>query len=160
MNLLSFGAPQGSGPGDACGRCFSITGTTDPNTGAQGTFGTIVVKVTDLCTDGTYCDQTLSNPINSLNQPIQCVTFSLFSFVPVLKFVVLFCSFALCSDTGAAGAFLPASGDPLIGSYQEVSCSEWSGSDGSSSSGSCLSGESAGFWPETGCGNQGEELSL
>lgn len=90
MNLLSFGAPQGSGPGDACGRCFSITGTTDPNTGTQGTFGTIVVKVTDLCTDGTYCDQTLSNPINSLNQPIQCVKFSLFSLVPVLKSLYCF----------------------------------------------------------------------
>jgi hypothetical protein len=79
MNLLSFGAPQGSGPGDACGRCFSITGTVDPSTGSHGSFSTIVVKVTDLCTDGQYCEQTLSNTINSINQPVQCVkTFSPF----------------------------------------------------------------------------------
>jgi len=134
MNLLSFGAPSGWGPGDACGRCFSITGTVDPNTGSLSSPPTIVVKVTDLCTDGQLCGQTLSNPINSLNQPIH---------------------FALCSDTGAAGSFLPSNGDSLIGTYQEVSCSQWSGSDGPASSSSCLAGETAGFWPSTACGNKG-----
>ena len=80
MNQLSFGAPPGDGPGDACGRCFSITGTVDPNTGAQAS-STIVVKVTDLCSvSEDYCGQTLSNPINSLNQPMQCVLFPI-SFV-------------------------------------------------------------------------------
>lgn len=44
----------------------------------------------------------------------------------------------------------------LIGTYSEVSCSQWSGSDGSSEfTGACLSGESAANWPAVGCGNQG-----
>lgn len=73
MNQLSFGAPAGSGPGDACGRCFQLTGTVDPTTGAQAT-NSIVVKVTDLCSVNTqYCDQTVSNAVNTLSQPIQCV---------------------------------------------------------------------------------------
>ena len=82
MNQLSFGAPPGDGPGDACGRCFSITGTVDPNTGAQAS-STIVVKVTDLCSvSEDYCGQTLSNPINSLNQPMQCAIFPIFFLTP------------------------------------------------------------------------------
>jgi hypothetical protein len=47
----------------------------------------------------------------------------------------------------------------LTGYFTEVDCSEWSGSDGSSLwNGACLSGETAGFWPDVGCGNQGEIL--
>jgi hypothetical protein len=49
MNQLAFGAPPGLGPGDACGRCFSIAGTQDPFSPAfTGPFQSIVVKVTDL----------------------------------------------------------------------------------------------------------------
>jgi hypothetical protein len=49
MNQLAFGAPPGGGPGDACGRCFSLTGTGDPYSPYYaGPFYSIVVKVTDL----------------------------------------------------------------------------------------------------------------
>lgn len=45
----------------------------------------------------------------------------------------------------------------LTGSFQEVSCSQWSGSDGSPLwNGACLRGETAGNWPSVACGNQGE----
>ena len=30
MNQLAYGAPPGLGAGDACGRCFSLTGNFDP----------------------------------------------------------------------------------------------------------------------------------
>lgn len=136
MNQLSFGAPAGAGPGDACGRCFSLTGTVDPSTGSTGPFNSIVVKVTDLCSiEEGICGQTLSNPTGSDGQPMH---------------------FKLCSDTGASGAFFPSGSESLIGQFQEVSCSQWSGSDGPSlSSGACLAGENAANWPSTGCGNQG-----
>lgn len=49
VNQLMFGASPGLGPGDACGRCFSVTATADPFSPAyMGPFHTIVVKVTDL----------------------------------------------------------------------------------------------------------------
>lgn len=49
----------------------------------------------------------------------------------------------------------------LLGTYSEVSCSEWSGSDGSSLwNGACIKGESAGLWPAVGCGNQGIAIPL
>jgi hypothetical protein len=46
----------------------------------------------------------------------------------------------------------------LTGTFTEVSCSQWSGSDGGVQfNGGCLSGESAANWPSgTGCGNKGE----
>ncbi|EKM81821.1 hypothetical protein AGABI1DRAFT_126178 [Agaricus bisporus var. burnettii JB137-S8] len=114
VNQLMFGASPGLGPGDACGRCFSVTATADPFSPAyMGPFHTIVVKVTDLCFD-------------------------------------------ICGDTGGAGAFFPSGHGALIGNFQEVSCSQWSGSDGGSLfNGACLDGETAGNWPSTACGNQG-----
>ncbi|KAF5373295.1 hypothetical protein D9615_007488 [Tricholomella constricta] len=49
MNQLAFGSPPGLGAGDACGRCFAVTGTADPFSPAYtGPFHSIVVKVTDL----------------------------------------------------------------------------------------------------------------
>jgi hypothetical protein len=49
LNQLAFGAMPGGGPGDACGRCFALTGTSDPYSLAfQGPFKSIVVKVTNL----------------------------------------------------------------------------------------------------------------
>ena len=49
MNQLAYGAPPGLGPGDACGRCFRLTGTADPYSPAYtGPFNSIVVKVTNL----------------------------------------------------------------------------------------------------------------
>ena len=49
MNQLAFGAQPGGGGGDACGRCFALTGDHDPYSPEfTGPFKTIVVKVTDL----------------------------------------------------------------------------------------------------------------
>ena len=49
INQLSFGAAPGLGAGDACGRCFVVTGTSDPfSPSFPGPFHSIVVKVTDL----------------------------------------------------------------------------------------------------------------
>lgn len=51
ISQLAFGSVPGLGPGDACGRCFALTGTEDPYSPAfTGPFGkSIVVKVTDMC---------------------------------------------------------------------------------------------------------------
>lgn len=71
-------------------------------------------------------------------------------------------SFDLCEDDGASAKFFPSGHTALTGSYSEVSCSQWSGSDGGANwNGACLSGESAANWPSgVGCGNQGVCLSL
>ncbi|KAG5650541.1 hypothetical protein H0H81_011870 [Sphagnurus paluster] len=62
-------------------------------------------------------------------------------------------------DTGGAGAFFPPGHGALTGTFTEVSCSKWSGSDGAPLwNGACLSGESTGNWPATGCGNKGREF--
>jgi hypothetical protein len=77
MNQLSFGAPSGVGPGDACGRCFKVTGSADPYTPSnKGPFKSIIVKVTDLCPiqgNEQWCGQTVSEPQNSFGQSAQCV---------------------------------------------------------------------------------------
>ncbi|KAF8478251.1 glycoside hydrolase family 45 protein [Gautieria morchelliformis] len=139
MNQLSFGAAGGEGAGDACGRCFAISGKADPYSPSYpGPFSTIVVKVTDLCPLGgneEWCGQTQANPLNRHGQPVH---------------------FDLCSDTGASAAFFPPGRGALTGAYTEVPCSQWSGYDGSPLwNGACISGESAPSWPAVGCGNQG-----
>lgn len=139
MDQLSFGAAPGSGAGDACGRCFALTGMSDPiSPNFAGPFHTVVVKVTDLCPitgNQEWCSQTTSDPENEHGEAVH---------------------FDLCEDTGAASAFFPSGHDALTGSFTEVSCAEWSGSDGAPQfSGACLDGESAGFWPSVGCGNKG-----
>ncbi|PFH51938.1 glycoside hydrolase family 45 protein [Amanita thiersii Skay4041] len=140
MNQLSFGAPPGLGAGDACGRCFAITGTQDPfSPSFPGPFHSIVVKITDLCPvtgNQEWCGQTTSNPLNQHGAGFH---------------------FDICQDTGGAGAFFPSGHGALLGTFQEVSCSQWSGSDGGAIfTGACLSGETAGFWPSVGCGNKGK----
>jgi len=139
MSQLSFGSAPGLGAGDACGRCFAVTGAADPySPGFTGPFKTIVVKVTDMCPasgNQEWCGMTQSNPTNQHGASVH---------------------FDLCEDDGASGAFFPSGHGALTGSYSEVSCSQWSGSDGGSVfNGSCLKGETAGNWPSTGCGNQG-----
>lgn len=131
------------------------------------------MKVTDLCPapeNEQWCGQTTSNPTNQFGAPVQCVVslpaFPLFfSSLGSPKesaladiFIMRLCSFDLCEDTGAAAQFFPSGHTALTGTFSEVSCSEWSGSDGGSLwNGACLSGESAALWPSgTGCGNQGE----
>jgi len=139
INQLSFGSSPGLGAGDACGRCFSVTGTQDPFSPAfTGPFKTIVVKVTDLCPvqgNQEWCGQSTSNQNNQHGKPVH---------------------FDICEDTGGASAFFPSGHGALTGTFTEVSCSQWSGSDGGSLfNGSCLSGETAGNWPSVGCGNKG-----
>ncbi|KAJ7626375.1 endoglucanase V-like protein [Mycena polygramma] len=140
ISQLAFGSSPGLGPGDACGRCFALTGTADPySPGYTGPFGqSIVVKVTDMCPaagNEAFCGQTTSNQNNQFNMPVH---------------------FDICEDTGGAAVFFPSGHGALTGSWSEVSCSQWSGSDGGSLwNGACIKGESAGLWPSTGCGNQG-----
>ncbi|PBK71443.1 endoglucanase V-like protein [Armillaria solidipes] len=139
INQLAFGSSSGLGAGDACGRCFAITASADPySTSYTGPFTTIVVKVTDLCPasgNEQWCGQTQSSLTNSFDMPFH---------------------FDICEDTGGSAKFFPSGHGALTGSFEEVSCSTWSGSDGSSLwNGACLTGESASFWPATGCGNQG-----
>ncbi|EKM54209.1 glycoside hydrolase family 45 protein [Phanerochaete carnosa HHB-10118-sp] len=140
INQLAFGSAPGLGAGDACGRCFALTGNQDPYSPSfTGPFGqSIVVKVTDMCPvqgNQEFCSQTTSNPTNEHAMPFH---------------------FDICEDTGGAAQFFPSGHGALTGTFTEVSCSEWSGSDGSQLwDGACLSGESAPNWPSTGCGNQG-----
>ena len=65
-------------------------------------------------------------------------------------------SFELCTDSGAPGAFFPDEKTAMLGTHEEVSCNDWSGSDGEKiSDKACMTGESAGLWPNTGCSNSG-----
>ncbi|OCH91481.1 endoglucanase V-like protein [Obba rivulosa] len=140
INQLSFGSGPGLGAGDACGRCFALTGTEDPYSPSYaGPFNSIVVKVTDLCPvsgNQQFCGQTTADTENSFGAPFH---------------------FDICEDTGGAAKFFPSGHGALLGTFEEVSCSEWSGSDGSSLwNGACIKGESAALWPSgVGCGNQG-----
>jgi len=139
ISQLAFGSLPGSGAGDACGRCFSLTGSADPYSPSYtGPFHSIVVKVTDMCPaagNAVWCGQTTADPTNQYGKPVH---------------------FDICEDTGGSNVFFPSGHGALTGTYTEVSCSEWSGSDGSSLwNGACLAGETAPIWPSTGCGNQG-----
>ncbi|KAH9004487.1 endoglucanase V-like protein, partial [Lactarius hatsudake] len=139
INQLAFGAPGGGGSGDACGRCFRLTGTEDPYTPSfEGPFKSVVLKVTDLCPyaeNEDWCGQSLSKPLNQFGAAVH---------------------FDLCQDSDADKAFFPAGRGALSGHYEEVSCSEWSGYDGPQLwNGACLAGESAQLWPMTACGNTG-----
>lgn len=75
MNQLSFGSAPGSGPGDACGRCFALTANKDAYSPSYtGPFKTVVVKVTDLCPvqgNQEWCGQTTANHNNQHNEPVQ-----------------------------------------------------------------------------------------
>ncbi|VDB86687.1 unnamed protein product [Peniophora sp. CBMAI 1063] len=143
ISQLTFGSSPGLGAGDVCGRCFSITGKADPYSPSfGGPFKTIIVKATDMCPvngNSEFCGQTSSNPTNTHGASVH---------------------FDLCQDTGADQAFFPSGHGALTGTFQEVSCSQWSGSDGGVLwNGGCLSGESAGLWPgTTGCGNKGSSI--
>ncbi|PPQ98991.1 hypothetical protein CVT26_014418 [Gymnopilus dilepis] len=140
INQLAFGSAPGLGPGDACGRCFALTASADPySPGFTGPFKSIIVKVTDMCPvagNQEWCGQSKSNPTNQHGTNFH---------------------FDICEDTGGAAVFFPSGHGALTGSFTEVSCSQWSGSDGSSLwNGACISGEKAANWPSgVGCGNQG-----
>ncbi|KAJ7746827.1 endoglucanase V-like protein [Mycena maculata] len=141
ISQLAFGSDPGLGPGDACGRCFALTGTEDPYSPAYtGPFGqSIVVKVTDMCPvagNAVFCGQTATDPVNTFNMPVH---------------------FDICEDTGGSEVFFPNGHGALLGTFMEVSCSLWTGTGEGSAlwEGACISGQSAPLWPSTGCGNQG-----
>ncbi|KAF7356908.1 Endoglucanase V-like protein [Mycena venus] len=76
ISQLAFGSAPGLGPGDACGRCFALTGTEDPYSPSYtGPFGkSIVVKVTDMCPvagNEAWCGQTATSQTNQFNMPVQ-----------------------------------------------------------------------------------------
>ncbi|KAJ3822974.1 RlpA-like double-psi beta-barrel-protein domain-containing protein-containing protein [Lentinula raphanica] len=103
MNQLAFGSVPGLGAGDACGRCFALTGTADPFSPAYtGPFNSIIVKVTDMCPvagNEQWCGQTTSNPVNSFGTEFH---------------------FDICEDTGGAAAFFPSGHTALTGTFTEV----------------------------------------
>ncbi|KAH9988383.1 hypothetical protein BJV77DRAFT_1021677 [Russula vinacea] len=136
--MTFFGSAQSYG--DACGRCFQITPTSDPYTPSYtGPMGnTIIVRVSNLCPvagNEVWCGQTVSHPLNQFNMPVH---------------------FDLCEDSGAAGAFFPSGREAMLGKYQEVPCTEWQGSEGSSLwNGACMAPVNAPLWPSVACGNEG-----
>ena len=110
MNQLSFGAPPGVGPGDACGRCFALTADHDPYApDYTGPFGqSIIVKVTDACPvagNEVWCGQTATDDVNQFGQPFQSVFTH--SFVSHGCTDLDYTSFDLCVDSGAAAPFFP-----------------------------------------------------
>ena len=194
MNQLAYGAPPKLGAGNACSRCFTITGTADPYSPSYtGPFHTIIVKVTDLwymfcafleenlfwifswqlsprkwgasCVFGLclvydvdypsrnsvdkWC-WTRTTKLNQHGEPFQYATnFSL------LAMMLNFYSFDVCKDTGGASSFFPSGHGALTGTFNEVLCSQWTGTNrGALWNGACLAGETAGDWPSVGYGNQ------
>ncbi|KAF8479527.1 endoglucanase V-like protein [Russula ochroleuca] len=143
INELTFGSAQSYG--DACGRCFNITPTSDPYTPSYtGPMGnTITVRVSNLCPvagNEEWCGQTVSHPLNQFNMPVH---------------------FDLCEDSGAAAAFFPSGRGAMLGTYQEVLCTEWKGSEGSPLwNGACMAPVNAPLWPSVACGNEGMKHSL
>lgn len=79
INQLAFGSGPGLGAGDACGRCFSLTGQADPYSPAfTGPFKTVVVKITDLCPvsgNEEWCGQSTSATTNQHGAPFQYAAF-------------------------------------------------------------------------------------
>ena len=71
------------------------------------------------------------------------------------------CSFDLCAPSEAWDKFYPFDDRPMIGKFHEVSCSLWSGSQGTSiSEDSCMAPSDTPLWPKTWCGNKGTRHSL
>ncbi|KAI9464418.1 endoglucanase V-like protein [Lactarius psammicola] len=139
ISQLAFGSEPGLGAGDACGRCFKVTATADPfSSGFTGPFNSIILKANNLCPvtgNEKWCGQTTSKPTNSFGKETH---------------------FDLCQDSGAAAAFFPSGHGALTGTYEEVSCNQWIGTDGPDLwDGACLAGESAANWPAVACGNKG-----
>jgi hypothetical protein len=81
VNQLTFGADAGAG--DACGRCFKVTRSSDPSSPENHVKPTsIVVMVTDECPkqgNAEWCGQTRANPTNQHGATVQCVIRSPFS---------------------------------------------------------------------------------
>ncbi|KAN0129831.1 endoglucanase V-like protein [Lactarius tabidus] len=142
VSQLAFGSEPGLGAGNACGRCFELTGEKDPyDLSFNGPFKTIIVKATDMCPvqgNEQWCGQTTQNPVNSFGASMH---------------------FDLCQDSGAAEAFFTTGHGAFTGSYRETNCKNWAGSDSGNLlwNGACLDGEKARTWPKqgNGCPNKG-----
>lgn len=160
VNELAFGSNHSYG--DACGRCFQVTGLGDPfNSSDTGPFGnTIVVKINNLCvntnsSEHNWCGQTVRHPLNEFNASMQCVptTFPVRTWCADIKTNR---SFDMCELSGASQAFFPPNLRAVYGTYQEVPCTLWQGSQGTPIwNGSCMAPDNAAFWPAQSCGNEG-----
>ncbi|KAH9975698.1 endoglucanase V-like protein [Lactifluus volemus] len=139
ISQLTFGAKPGSGAGDACGRCFKVTGNHDPySPNNKITPTSIIVMVNDMCPvagNQQWCGQTHSHPTNDFYTTVH---------------------FDMCEDSGAARAFFPDGIGALTGTYEEVSCLEWKGTESTTKlwNGACLAPRTAAFWPTKACGNK------
>jgi len=106
-----FGVGPGAGAGPGCGTCWKLTIETDSSGNTISNAGkSIVVQVTNLCpaSGNPLCAQ---NGLSGTNQYGANLNFD------------------LCIDSGASAALFGNSGVGLgVGTAQEVSCSQWSGS--------------------------------
>jgi hypothetical protein len=102
---------QGAGAGPACGTCWKLTIETDSSGNTVANAGkSIVVQVTNLCpaSGNPLCAQ---NGLSGTNQYGANLNFD------------------LCIDSGASSALFGNDGIGLgVGSAEQVSCSQWSGS--------------------------------
>jgi hypothetical protein len=169
VSQLAFGSEPGLGAGNACGRCFELTGEKDPyDLSFNGPFKTIIVKATDMCPvqgNEQWCGQTTQNPVNSFGASMQYVVHILIPCVCKSAYSPRFHrSFDLCQDSGAAEAFFTTGHGAFTGSYRETNCKNWAGSDSGNLlwNGACLDGEKARTWPKqgNGCPNKGTKLFL
>jgi len=106
-----FGVGPGAGAGPGCGTCWQLTIETDSSGKSVSNAGkSIVVQVTNLCpaSGNPLCAQ---NGLSGTNQYGANLNFD------------------LCIDSGASAALFGDSGVGLgVGTAEEVSCSQWSGS--------------------------------
>ena len=167
MSQLAFGSPPGSGAGDACGTLLQVDRYQGP---VLAELHGPVLQRRRKDHRSVPCPGQPSMVRPKHYEPCQlvrhigavraCPSYHLCQLAWLNKKYSR--SFDLCQDSGAANAFFPSGHGALTGTYEEVSCSEWSGTDGSSLwNGACLNDENSPSWPSTGsCGNKGTELSL
>jgi len=105
-----FGVGPGAGAGPACGTCWKLTAETDSSGNTLSNAGnSIVVQVTNLCpaSGNPLCAQSGLTGTNQYGANL---------------------NFDTCIDSGASAALFGSSGVGLaVGTAEEVSCSEWSG---------------------------------
>ena len=127
-NNVTFaaGKPIVNGKGAGCGQCWHLQATADPFPQNGKTWGTPVVAIiNDQCTDGGYCDQTESHPLNTgYGKQVH---------------------FDLCGETGTAQQFFGALGMGVLTGYaQQVDCSMLSKGTQGSGAGNLVAPEGGG----------------
>ncbi len=105
-----YGAGPGQGAGPACNTCWLLTPQTDSSGNALNGAHAIVVKINNLCPaqGNPLCAQSSQTSTNQYGAVV---------------------NFDTCIDDGASAALFGSSGVGLaLGTAQQVSCSQWSGS--------------------------------